>query len=86
MQNLDQPVLELNPLTNIFIFFWDYPPANRVLSTRSSKSPEFYPIKNVYKKKKRYSCIFKKKRVTSHLEKEVVGWKEACEPSLVYKP
>ena len=32
-------------------FFFDFPPAKRVLSTRSSKSPEFYPIKNVFKNK-----------------------------------
>ena len=47
MQILDQPVLELNPL-NFHLFFFDFPPAKRVLSTRSSKSLEIYPIKNFF--------------------------------------
>ena len=37
--------------------------AKRVLSTRSSKRPEFYPIKTCFKKKKRgYNCLKKKER------------------------
>jgi hypothetical protein len=43
MQILDQPVLELNAL-NFHLLFFDFPPAKRVLSTRSSKSLEFYAI------------------------------------------
>jgi hypothetical protein len=35
MQILDQPVLELNPLN--FHLSFDFPPAERVFSTRSSK-------------------------------------------------
>ena len=40
LQILDLPVLELNPLNiHLFFFFSFYfPPAKRVLSTRSSKS------------------------------------------------
>ena len=46
LQILDLPVLELNPLN--FHLFFDFPPAKMVLSTRSSESPEIYPIKNIF--------------------------------------
>ena len=46
LQILDQPVLELNHLN--FHLFFDFPPAERVLSTRSSKSLEIYTIKKGY--------------------------------------
>jgi hypothetical protein len=60
MQILDQPVLELNPLNFhlFFFFFFDFPPAKRVLSSRSSKSSEFYAMKNVSKKRVQ---LYKKK-------------------------
>ena len=56
LQILDLPVRELNPL-NFHVFF-DFPPAKRVLSTRSSKIPRIYAIKNVFSLKG-YSCIKK---------------------------
>jgi hypothetical protein len=44
LQILDLHVLELDP-PNIHLFlFFDCPPAKRVLSTRSSKTPRIYPI------------------------------------------
>jgi hypothetical protein len=61
-QILDQPVFELNPL-NFLLFFFDFPPAKSVLSTRSSKSPEFYP-KKYFQKTKRVQLYIYKKRVT----------------------
>ena len=48
LQILDLPVLELNPLNFHLFFVFDFPPAKRVLSTRSSKSSEIYPIKKVF--------------------------------------
>jgi hypothetical protein len=37
--------------------FLDFPPAERVLSEKSSKSSEFYPIKNVFKKKRKRIAV-----------------------------
>ena len=56
LQILDLPVLELNPLN--FHFFFDFPPAKRVLSTRSSKSLEIYPIKHLFFYKRVRICKF----------------------------
>jgi hypothetical protein len=56
MQILDQPVLVLNPL-NFLLFFFDFPPAKRVLSTRSSKSLEFYP-KKIFSKNKKGTAVY----------------------------
>ena len=55
MQILDQPVLELNPL-NFHLFLKFHQPKGCFLSDRQ-KSPEFYAIKNV-KKRRAYSCIY----------------------------
>jgi hypothetical protein len=63
MQILDQPVMCPRAESPKFPSFFDFPPAKRVLSNRSSKSLQFYPIKNVFKKK-RWGCIKKRKRVT----------------------
>jgi len=46
MQILDLPVLELNPI--FFPFFFGFPPAKRVFSTKSWKSPEIYPKKKFF--------------------------------------
>jgi hypothetical protein len=43
---------------------FEFPPAKRVLFARSSKSPEFYALKNV-KKKKAYSFFFEEKKSDS---------------------
>jgi hypothetical protein len=50
MQILDQPVLQLNPLN--FHLFFDFPPAKRVFSTRSSTKTRIlrYKIFFYYKK------------------------------------
>jgi hypothetical protein len=45
LQILDLPVLELNSLNFHLFFKKKIPPAKRVLSIRSSKSLEIYPIK-----------------------------------------
>ena len=49
MQILYLPVLELNPI--FFPFFFDFPPAKRVISTKSWKSPEIYPKKKFFSPK-----------------------------------
>ena len=47
-----------------FPSFFDFPPAKRVLSTRSSKSPEIYPIKKVFFPKR--VQLYKKKKTDRH--------------------
>jgi hypothetical protein len=59
MQIRDQPVLELNPL-NFHSFFFGvifHQPKGCFLPDRQ-KSPEFYAIKNIKKRRRGYSCIF----------------------------
>ena len=57
LQILDLPVLELDPL-NIHLLLFDFPPAKRVLSTISSKSPRIYTIKKVLFVKRVRICKF----------------------------
>ena len=56
LQILNLPGLELNPLN--FHLFFDFPPAKRVLSTRSSKSPKIYHIKSYLFFKRVRICKF----------------------------
>jgi hypothetical protein len=65
---VDLPVLELN-LLNFHLFssfFFDFPPAKRALSTRSSESPEIYPIYILKKfKNNKRAYFWRKKRYES---------------------
>jgi hypothetical protein len=45
------------PLHLFFLFFFDFPTAKRVLSTRSSKSLRIYHIKNVFVLFKAYESV-----------------------------
>ena len=57
LQILDLHVLELDPL-NFDLFFLIFHQPKRVLSTRSSKSPELYPIKTCFVFKRVQICNF----------------------------
>jgi hypothetical protein len=44
--------------SSLFFFFFDFPPAKRVLSTRPSKSPEIYHKKTFFSLKRVRICNF----------------------------